>query len=274
MRDRCPRQFLLRYVLNAQPAQPDDVARMRGRVIHAGLAAAFAARAEDRIDGDRGNPQMARYYSVARMAMMDSSDYALLSTLETMRAHAEVYQVLASIPPPHPAMVLGVELPFEVLAEGEWITGIIDYAVRTGETSLHVRDWKSGPVTWSPSADPAVPLYGLAAALRWPWATTITIGLYPTRTRVERLETLDPGLAREASARLAADARQERAALAELTADTADALYPPTPGEHCRTCTLRSYCPRFSDAVDLPIRPGVDVVTEQKRLTRALEQRS
>lgn len=274
MRRRCLRQFLLRYVLNAEPAQPDDIARVCGRVIHVGLAAAFTARAEDRIDGDRGSPQMARYYPVAEAAMMDSPDYPLLPAAEAMRAHAEVDRVLASILPPHPAMILGVELPFEVVIEGERIVGIIDYAVRTGETSLHVRDWKSGAVTWLPSADPAVPLYGLAAAQKWPWATTITVGLYPTRTRAEWLETLDLDQAGQTVARLAADAQQERATVAELTADTVDALYPPSPGEHCRTCVVRSYCPRFRDIVDLPIRPGVDVVTEQKRLTRALERRS
>lgn len=273
MRQRCLRQYLLRYELDAAPSQPDDHARMSGRIIHEGLAAAFRARAEGKpIDATR--PLMAGYFPVAEQAMREHGDYDKLSDIETMRIHGEVYWVLAAIPPPHPSAILGVEMTFRVEVHGEPVTGVVDYAVRTSAASVHVRDWKSGAVSHQPTLDPALPLYGWEARRLWPWATTITVGLYSTRTRHEVVEVLEPDSSHYLLARLALDAQEARAAATALTVNTVDALYPPRRGEHCRTCSVRSYCPLFRHVVGLPIRAGVDVAAERHRLDQALERRS
>jgi hypothetical protein len=274
IRHRCPRQYLLRYELKAMPTQPDDHGRIVGRVMHAGLAAALGARAAGAPADALTRPAMARYYPTAERAMMTHPDYPRLSIAEAMRACGEVHWTLVAIPPPHPAAILGVELPFTVNVDGEQINGVLDYAVRTGENSVHVRDWKSSAVTWRPTTDPAVPLYGWEARRRWPWATTITVGIYSIRSRREQVETLDPDASRYLLDRLVADAREARAEAAALTTDTVDALYPPRRGEHCRTCSFRSHCPLFRHVTGLPMRPGINLATERHRLSRTLEQRS
>jgi hypothetical protein len=274
LRRRCLRQYLLRYELKANPSQPDDHARMHGRIVHAGLAAAFVARINNERLDDPLKPQMARYYPVAERTMMAHSDYAGLSDVETMQACGEVYRALARIPLPHPSAILGVEMYFKTEVQGEPIAGVVDLVLRTGEDRVHIRDWKSGLVTWQPVTDSALPLYGWVARERWPWAKTITLGLFSTRTGHELVETLGPDDDRSLVGRLVRDARDARADAARLTAESVDALYLPRRGEHCRTCSFRSYCPLFRHVTDLSIRPGVDVVAERERLTQALEQRS
>lgn len=267
----CPRQYMLRHVLKAAPAQPDSAARMRGRVVHAGLAAAFAARVDHEL-GDPGYPQMARYYPAAERAMYSHPDTPKLSVVAGAEARAEVYAVLKTITPSHPAAILGVEMPFTVAVDGEQLTGVVDLALRTGPTSAHIREWKTGTVDWEPLSDDALPLYGGVAVHRWPWIETVTIGLYSTRTGREQVQTLTLDQTQALRRRLVADAMRERAARAQLSVDTADTLFPTTPGAHCGSCPFRSYCPLFRGVAGLPVRPGVDPIAEGHRLAQMLER--
>jgi hypothetical protein len=266
----CPRQYALRYVLKAVPAQPDSVARMRGRVIHAGLAAAFQARAAGEM-GAAQYPLMARYYPAAEAAMLAHADAAVLSSVERAGAFAQAHRVLRRVASPHPAAILGVEMPFDVDIEEVPVEGVIDLALRTGLASVHVREWKTGTVTWLPLEDDALPVYGWAAAQRWPWVKTITVGLYATRVNQEREQALSVARSRLRCAKLARDARWAATARTSLTAETIDALYPMNPGGHCGGCPFRSYCPQFSKVSDLPLRSGVDVAAERHRLAQTLE---
>jgi len=267
----CPRQYLLRHILHAVPAQPDSVSKLRGRVIHAGLAAAFAERAIGE-PGDRHRPMMARHYAAAEHAMREHRDTSMLSSIERAVAFAQVFEVLRTIPPPHPTAILGVELAFSLELDGEPINAVTDLVLRTGSTSLHVREWKSGTVTWEPVVDDALPFYGLMALQRWPWAQTITVGLYPTRINRERVQVLTPVHIQRLRDRLVNDARRDRRARLNLSAGTVDTLFPTDVGSHCGGCPFRSYCPQFRSVTDLPVLPGVDVVAESNRLAMALER--
>jgi len=267
----CPRQYLLRHVLHAVPAQPDSVSKLRGRVIHAGLAAAFAERATGE-PGDRHRPMMARHYAAAEHAMHEHSDTPMLSSVEQAGAIAQAFEVLRTIAPPHPTAILAVELEFSLEVDGESINAVTDLVLRTGSTSLHVREWKTGTVSWEPVADDALPLYGLMALQRWPWAQKVTVGLYSTRINREQVQTLTPVHIQRLRDRLTRDARWDRQARPGLSVGTVDALYPTDVGSHCGGCPFRSYCPQFRSVTNLPVRPGVDVVAERHRLAAALER--
>lgn len=259
--------MLLRDVLHLAAAQPDPPSRRCGRVIHAGLEAAYRTASQER---DHVAGQMLRFFEVAIEAMRAHPDAATLTEADWSRSVADVRRTLAKLPVPHPAAILGVELPFTLVTpRGVELRGIFDLVLRIGQAKIHIRDWKSGQLSanyHAPTTSLQAGVYHWAASQLFPWAKSISVGLLSTRALDEIVQELETTTADVLTASVERDAIEAYDAQARLPSSTIDLLYPPSPGEHCGGCGHRSYCPVFAGA-DLPVRDGVDLAAERARLT-------
>lgn len=244
----CPQQWKLIYA-ESDPAKraavrSDTPEHMRlGTVSHAGLDVAYTlARTETDFDPGR---RMSRYREPvldalerewARQALPDGGTFF-------DQVASEVDRVLEALPCPHPRAVLGVEQVVPMIGpHGRAFTTQLDLVLRTGPSSLHVRDWKRR--SWSSVRkvalfdDDQLGPYRVAASQRWPWATTVTVGLYSIPDAREHSSASYP-LARAL----------DMVAGHELTAHRMEeaTVWPTTPdGSNCGSCRARKVCPKWT----------------------------
>lgn len=261
----CPRQFLFRDVLRAEPAQHENGRRPRGRVMHAGMEAAFRTLATGK---HRHALTMAWYISEAHEAMRAHPDAEALSVADLAECLQIVSNVLATLDVPYAGSVLGIEYPFSFVHKGIPVNGTIDLAMRTGPTSLRITDWKSGRIatrTEQLEGNTALMIYSIAAARAWRWAKEIEVGLHSMRYGQANYLTVTREMQELTLVRLARDYHAAEAARNHLDPLTLNDVFPTKPGEHCSACVFRSYCPLFAKSSP-PVRPGVDVDAERARL--------
>lgn len=267
----CPRQYLLIHVLRARPAIATSRDRGFGIVTHRAIQAAYAARASGSAPVD-GQPGRMDGYLRNVLDALDDVDAPLRQRRDVAAA---VAALLRRLPAPHPTAILGVEHSFELTHDGVRTRGVIDYAVRTGPSSIHVRDWKTGAVDSDPESlegNLQMSTYDDAAHALWPWATTVTVGLYAVRQLRETIRELSRETVTFFRARSTRDALAVQDAVARVNADTVDDLFPARSGRHCGACVMRPYCPLFRDA-SLPLRGDVDVAAERHRMDTELATR-
>lgn len=230
--EECPRRYGLAYVQRVPPERLAPSHWRLGRVVHAGLEAAYKALAEgaeparvrdaalagtraageaEELQGEAGSLEQA-------LALVESSTARLL--LETT-----------------PEQVLGVEVRLSGKGEGGVLVhGFVDVALRAGPDALELRDHK---VTRKPRAeeelrsDFQLGLYGWLARRRWSWAERVWVSHhYPLQDAVLRVE-LAPTAMEQAAARLS---------LTALAAEKDKALAA-HPGSHCQWCAWQPSCP-------------------------------
>lgn len=261
----CPRQFLLRDVVNAEPAQFEARRLLRGSVIHAGMEGAIQAVAAGK---HREARSLFDFLAEAQEAMEAHPAAAELSTAELADCFRVVSSALAVLEVPLPGSIIGVEFPFSLRHNGMVINGQIDLVLRTGPCSLRVLDWKTGKIPERAEAiegHTALGIYSIAALQAWPWARTVEVGLYsvPQNRSVNLIVTR--AMQEMVLDRLARDFHAAHHAKARLSPETVDEVFPARSGEHCTSCAFRSYCPLFAESA-LPVRPGVDVTAERERI--------
>lgn len=263
---QCPRQWWLNTIARAMPAQPEASNRVRGRALHAAIECAYRLAVMNPAEGF-----MIQFLDDAvRLLWQSWGRHQRQDDYNT--AVGQLTELFLTLPVPAPGAVLGIERKAVLEHSDKFgtykINCVMDLVFKTGPTSAHIRDWKSGRVDDDVHSNVQLAIYDLAARMLWPWLTTITVGLYSVR---ENRET-DP-------VELTAEDRET--ALSLMLYDASDAYatvaehgpFPPNPGERCSTCVFRSYCPEFTGAL-LPLRPGLtshDVAGERVQLARRLE---
>lgn len=261
----CPRQFLFRDVLNAAPAQHENARRPRGRVMHAGMEAAFRALVSGKY---RHALSMAWYIAEAHEAMRNHSDAQALSWVDFADCLQTVSNALAMLDVPNAGDVLGIEYPFSFVHKGIPVNGTIDFAQRTGPKSLRITDWKAGRIISRAEqleGNTALMIYSIAAARAWHWAEKIEVGLHSMRYGEAHYLTVTREMQELALSRLVHDYHEAETARVRLGRHSTDNEFPAKSGEHCSACVFRSYCPLFARS-NPPVRPGVDVEAERARL--------
>jgi RecB family exonuclease len=261
----CPRQFFLRDVAQATPAQFDARRIVRGKVIHAGMEGAIRAVSN-------GKHRQARtlfdFLAEAQEAMGAHPAAARLPASEFADCLRVVAAALAVLDVPVPGSIIGVEMPFILRHNGIVINGAIDLALRTGPTSIRVLDWKSGKVPERSEAiegHTALGIYSIAALQVWPWARMIEVGLYSVSQNRSVNLVVTRAMQEMVLERLSRDFHAAHHAKARLSPETFDETFPAKSGDHCTSCVFRSYCPQFA-GVQLPTRPEVDVAAERERI--------
>lgn len=152
--------------------------------------------------------------------------------------------------PPRVAHDLGVErrLTWRRFRRGVQVTGQIDRAVRHDDGAIEVIDYKTGDRVLSRSevaAEPQALIYRTLAAEAFAALAPPTIDVTfhfldrgsPVRVRYER----DDFLARWATIdRIANEIRVAISAV--IAGEPVKAAFPPSPGDRCRSCSVRSAC--------------------------------
>lgn len=256
----CPRQEFLRYrrgpqapvapelPVSAAVDEPQGVNKLvLGTVGHAGLEAAYRTAAEmpEHYPGSR----MSIFAEVAMDAINAAWDRLRLPTVgvegfELMSAvEAEVFDVLARLPVPPPANIVGIEHELLVpTPSGRMERGTLDLALRTGPASLHIRDWKRRRLSALPKSTElarhdALGFYAFAARRYWPWARRVTVGLYSILDNREVSTDCPMPVATEVV--IGHDVLAEKA--------EGDRERKPTPdGESCTHCSVRDDCPLWT----------------------------
>lgn len=271
---QCPRQWWLSNIARATPAQPEAGNRARGRAIHAAIDRAYRLAVMNSAEGF-----MVQYLdSAVRLLWRTWGHYQRQDDYNT--AVSQLTELFLTLPVPASGAVLGIEKKAVLEHVDQFgtykINCVMDLVLRTGPTSAHIRDWKSGRIDDDVTDNVQLAVYDLAARTVWPWLTTITVGLYSVRENRETLPVeLAPCDRSVCLERLLGDADNAHGALSnarEGVTPGAEA-FPTRPGERCSSCVFRSYCPEFTDAL-LPLRPGLttgDVIQERIRLARRLE---
>lgn len=272
---QCPRQWWLRHVAQAMPAQPDAPNRARGRAMHAAIERAYITAIGD---PSRGG-YMIKYIAAAAAVLWETWGYQQRAD-EYNTAVSQLSDLFLTLPVPAPHAILGIERQVSLTHTDEFgsykINCVMDLVLRTGATSAHIRDWKSGRIEDDLSRNVQLAIYDLAARTAWPWLTTITVGLYSIRENRETPPVeLDPRDRLVSLEQLLRDASDAHATLDEVRRGERSGAeaFPPVPGDRCASCVFRSYCPQFENAV-LPLRAGVsaqDVAAQQRKLAHRLE---
>jgi hypothetical protein len=242
----CPRQWLLRYRTLSPHAKARLVAdapivMLLGTAAHAGMEAAYrAAKGGMSLSTEQ---TMGAFADDALDAVRNAwGAFGLDEKEDVSVVEDEVIAVLTSLPRPRPAAILGIEMTLFDVVEGIEFTNVVDLALQTGPTSLHLRDWKrrayrSLPLTVDLGDDPQLCSYRHAAARHFPWATTVTVGLYSLITNREVHTELPLARAERTMAGEAAMIRRAEA----------DTECVPTPdGTNCDKCRVRPACPRWT----------------------------
>jgi len=240
----CPLQWSYRYGPHKQPPtlEAPSVHRLRGRVLHEALAAAYRAAVTELADTPGGllPGTMTRYRRVARAALgvawethrMPSDSTEALECLQLLDS------VLGALPVPARGAVYAIEHRIRTRTAGGLLVVLVpDLVLWTGRGTVRVRDYKTGRV------DPAAVagsqqllIYAGLLAERDPTITGVEIELYSLRGAAGHAEPADPRQVADAIDRL------ERTA-ATAAADTEHA---PRPGPHCASCPFQQVCPAMS----------------------------
>lgn len=233
----------------ADPARRADMAAeaplvmLLGTVAHLGLQAAYeAARAGF---GPLGEQAMSVYAEAAMAAIRAACDeFGIDEEREGAQVEDEVFSVLHRLPRPRPAAILGVELRLDDEVEEVPFVNVVDLILQTGPSSLHIRDWKRKnvkalPLTVNLPDDPQLCSNRHAVARHFPWATTVTVGLYSLISNREI--TVELPLAR------AQRVMREQAAITRKA--ESDTLCTPKPdGQNCGRCRVKAACPVWTDS--------------------------
>lgn len=241
----CPRQWSLGYGpgrLREDRGSLSEAQRL-GMVMHSALEVPYRLVRRELLHGHRPG-RMSRYLAESIRAMESRWRSLLLPEDETLQVHliAELGAVLESLPVPHPANVLGVEEQIGFTgSSGTPFKAILDVVVRTGPTSIHIRDWKRKTFDSLPKPeglldDVQLCQQRVAAHERWPWADTVTVGLFSTRSCLEAGPVVLP-----------LERAQYRVSGHELTAYRMESSgqHPPMRGPACVSCVFRQGCPAF-----------------------------
>lgn len=248
----CPLQWYRTYGPGRVTGDRRDIPRNRalGMVMHSALESAYeqARQGSDGCAVLRAHVPgtMDRFLDGAVETLLSRWRNLLLPDDDALKAHlvAELGAVLESLPVPRAAAILGVEEQIEFTGwSGTPFKAILDLVLRTGPESLHIRDWKRKSIKSLPHGEKLLDDVQLceqrvAAAQRWPWAHTVTIGLFSTTACGEIV------------AELPLDRAQYRLDGHEVTAhrmETAE-QYPPVKGHACGGCPVRPQCPAFTTA--------------------------
>jgi hypothetical protein len=263
-------RYWLAYEQRVTPSQRVDPHRVHGRLVHVGLAAAYQAAANGPGSWSRG-AVMSMFAGAAREAINVYVDRDPITVRQRESALAEVERVLRVLPIPAMGAILGVELPFRMTVNDVVIIGAIDLLLRTAVDGVHTRDWKTGAVPTEIVVHPQLGTYFQATRERFPWARSITVGLFPTRALNETMgtfnaETLDYVLGRLVEKYHQSVDTAQLVGHGELSIVDA---YPTNPDSQCSRCDYRSYCPLFA-GVDLPVRDITAVAVEKDRIHRLI----
>jgi RecB family exonuclease len=268
----CRYAYWLRYLAKVPASQPPSRARVHGRLVHVGLAAALeAARREPGTAGQ----MMIGFRALAHAAIMAYTGRGEQITNRSREdAWAEVAAVLETMPVPGRGAIVAIERQFSITPGEFTIGGVIDYAARTGRDSAHLRDWKTGSIPENPEElqrNIQLLLYALAVAHWFDWVRRLTVGLYSTRTGREVITTVGNNMITWAVGRIETIAAEERSVgqLVQQGEMSITSAYPVTKGMHCATCDFRSYCPLFAKA-DLPVVNAEQVEESKRRVARLL----
>lgn len=256
----CPRQEFLRYRRGPQAPLPAELPATAtteeprgasklalGTVTHAGLEAAYRVAAEMTVH--LSGSRMSMFAETAMDAVNAAWDrlglpaegvegFELMNSIES-----EVFDVLARLPVPVPSSIVGIEHELLVpTPSGRMERGTLDLALRTGEDSLHIRDWKRRrlrnlPKSTELARDDALGFYAFAARRYWPWARRISVGLYSTLDNRE--------VSQDCPLPVATEVVISHDVLAEIA--DGDRHREPTPdGENCTHCSVRDDCPLWT----------------------------
>lgn len=244
----CPRQWLLRYrvadpLRRAAMTAEAPLVMLLGTVAHLGLQAAYeTAKAGF---GPLGEQMMSVYAEAAMAAIRTACvDFGIDEEREAAQLEDEVFAVLHRLHRPRPAAILGVELQLDDEVEGIPFTNVVDLILQTGPDSLHIRDWKRKnvkalPLTVDLPDDPQLCSNRHAVARHFPWAKTVTVGLYSLISNREVSAELPLARARRVMAGEAATTRKAES----------DTLCMPKPdGQNCQRCMVKAACPVWTDS--------------------------
>lgn len=247
----CPRQWAL---VEAQPrgrrSEFDlDLALplKLGIIEHSAMQAAYEV-ARDGLRPYRPGEFMAVYSDAALDALDTALDgFGLAEAPEAAQLEEEVLAVLDRLPRPHPSAVLGVERQLDDVIDGVPFINVLDLILRTGATSLHLRDWKRRNIKDLPKTlelldDPQMCSYRSAVARHFPWATRVTVGLYSLISNREVWAELPLTRAMGTMAGEVATTRKAES----------DTLCRPTPnGSNCQRCPVKPQCPVWTESQQL-----------------------
>lgn len=273
---QCPRQWWYSAVAHAKPAQPDAPNRARGRALHAAIERAYRAAVMNPDRPERGF--MIQYLDPAIMLLWEIWGHKQRQH-EYNTAVAQLTELFLTLPVPAPHAILGIEQRAMLEHTDEYgayrINCVMDLVLKTGPTSVHIRDWKSNRIDSDIENNVQLAVYDLAARALWPWLTTITVGLYSIAQNREIVTELSKEDRRHGLEALLADASEAYAGLNEARQGviTHAAAFPPVSGDRCASCVFRSYCPKFTGAM-LPLRADMipqSVADERRRLAHRLE---
>lgn len=235
-------------------AHPLSVPRILGSALHAGLAAAYTAA-----PSHPGRNSLWR--AVGPVAMAELERYLTENATWIRRvayyedARRMLQDILGSIPTPDGDAVLAVEKAFRFTHTGSRsmpVTGRFDLVMRTGMSGIHIRDWKLGDVPHRREeleSNTQLAVYTAAARHLWPWAATVSVGLYSISKRREISTVLAPDSVTHALDVMEWDYLTAHGMMDGLT---------PTSGPHCGNCDYRAFCP-LTRAGTYPVIPGTDV---------------
>ena len=262
----CRMRYWLAYEQRVTPSQRVDPHRVHGRLVHVGLGAAYQAAANAPGGWTRGTT-MSMFAGAARDAIDVYVDRDPITTRQREAALAEVERVLRVLPIPAMGAILGVELAFRMMVDDIVIVGAIDLLLRTAVDAVHTRDWKTGAVPDEIVLHPQMGTYFQATRERFPWARSISVGLYPTRTLTETMGTFNPETLSHILTRLVEKYHDSVNAARSVDRGQVSIMdaYPTNAGRQCSRCDYRSYCPIFAGA-DLPVRDADIVATEKARI--------
>lgn len=264
----CPRAGWFADVARAEPSNPPARVRLLGSVKHAGLEAAFRA-AQLKRDYVRPGATMMLFAGIAENAIAQAIHNAeRLDANDYDECAEQVLAVLASIPVPRPSAILGVEQRFRVGS----VTGVVDLILKIGVHGVHLRDWKSGGLTGVVvEEDEQLALYSWWARQVFPWASTVTVGLYSISRNRELVTEISPERGEVVAGRLLETKMEMADAIASAMQPGAkpEQIFLPRTGEHCNACPFRSYCPKWTGPAPLAY-PAEDVESTKRYLASRL----
>ena len=166
---QCPRQWWLSNVAHAPAAQPEASNRARGRALHAAIEHAYRMAVMNPVKGF-----MIQFLDDAVATLWH--DWGCDQRQDDYNtAVGQLSELFLTLPVPAPGAVLGIEKKAVIEYSDEFgdykINCVMDLVLKTGPTSAHIRDWKSGRIDGDLSSNVQLALYDLAARITWPWLT-------------------------------------------------------------------------------------------------------